>query len=221
MKRKVVCLISGGIDSPVAAYLVMNKGFTPVFVYCDNSPYGDEAALVRTVNAISKLKQNHDGETELLVVPHGESLTQAMKCPRKYLCILCKRSMFRIAEAIADLEEADAIVTGEALGQKASQTLINLGVTVEAVKLPIIRPLIGMNKLETEFIGRKIGTFGVASQAGICCSAAPLKPSTRAKLELIRDAEKSIDVKGIVERELRGIRRIKIHLGKGSGVKRR
>ena len=112
MKGKVVCLISGGIDSPVASYLVMNKGFTPVFVYCDNSPYGDEAALVRTVNSVSKLEQNHDGETELLVVPHGESLTQAMKCSRKYLCILCKRSMFRIAEAIADLEEAEAIVTG-------------------------------------------------------------------------------------------------------------
>ena len=211
MKGKVVCLISGGIDSPVASHLVMSKGFAPVFVYCDNSPYGDEAALARTAKSVSKLRQNYDGETELLVVPHGESLTQAMKCSRKYLCILCKRSMFRIAEAIAGMEGADAIVTGEALGQKASQTLKNLSVTSEAVRLPIIRPLIGMNKLETEFIGRKIGTFDIASQAGICCSAAPLKPSTRAKIDFIRDEERDVDVKGIVERELRGIRRIKIH----------
>ena len=211
MKGKVVCLISGGIDSPVASHLMMSKGFTTVFVYCDNSPYGDEAAMRRTMNSVSRLRKYQEGENELLVVPHGESLTEALRCcPRKYLCILCKRSMFRIAEAIAAMERADAIVTGESLGQKASQTLRNLGITVQAVTIPVIRPLIGMNKLETEVIGRRIGTFDIARQEGVCCSVAPLKPSTKARFELINDIEKDLDANKLVESELKGVRRIRI-----------
>jgi thiamine biosynthesis protein ThiI len=211
MKGKVVCLISGGIDSPVASYLMIEEGFRPVFVYFDNSPYADEAAKIRTIEAVKKLKQHISEEIELIVVPHGRGLAEALKnCPRKFLCVLCKRMMFRVAERIAEREGAEAIVTGEALGQKASQTLINLKVTVNAVDIPIIRPLIGMNKLETEIIGRKVGTFEIACKPGVCCSVAPSKPSTRAHIERIEEMETKIDIKEIIENNLKESERIRI-----------
>jgi tRNA uracil 4-sulfurtransferase len=212
VKGKVVSLISGGIDSPVASYLMIRSGFRPIFVYFDNTPYADEAAKARTVDAVRKLRQYIDEDLELLLIPHSEVLSEALeKCPQKFLCLICKRMMFRVAERVALQEGAEAMVTGEALGQKASQTLMNLRVTISALEnLPVLRPLIGMNKLEIEMIGRRIGTFEVSGRPGICCSIAPSKPSTKAHIKGIVEMETKIDIEGIIERDLKGIERIKI-----------
>jgi len=155
LQGKAICLVSGGIDSPVAAWLAMKKGCTLVFVHFDNSPFTDETTQQRALEAIKKLKQHtSEKSVKLYIVPHGDDLADILKnCPRNLTCVLCKRMMYRVAEKIALMENAEAIVTGEIIGEHASQTLRNLHVENLAVsKTTVLRPLIGMNKTEVENI---------------------------------------------------------------------
>lgn len=205
--QKVVCLVSGGIDSPVAAWLAIRKGFIPLFVYFDNSPFTDETTAQRALQAIGKLRHLiPDNEAKLYVVPHGEDLADILRnCPRNLTCVLCRRMMYRVAEKIALREGAEGIVTGEIIGEHASQTLTNLRVVSQAISnVVILRPLIGMNKTEVEAVARKIGTFDASTKPASCCTGPPPKPRTRAKLEEVLHAEKSLNIEGIVKRALQG-----------------
>jgi thiamine biosynthesis protein ThiI len=159
---RVVCLLSGGIDSPVACWLMMKRGCPIVPVYFDNAPFTDETTTERTIAVAKKLFEwaivfPH----KLYIVPHGQNLAVFQeKCPKKLTCILCKRMMYRIAEQIAEIERAEGISTGESIGEQASQTLHNLRVLDEvARKYPVYRPLLGFDKTETEALARKIGTW--------------------------------------------------------------
>lgn len=208
LQSKVVCLVSGGIDSPVAAWLTIRKGFVPVFVYFDNAPFTDETTEERALEAIRKLKHHADIESaRLYVVPHGSDLADILSnCPRNLTCILCRRMMYRVAEKIAQQEGAEAIVTGEIIGEHASQTLRNLRVESEAVtKVTLLRPLIGMNKTEVEAIARKIGTFDSSTKPASCCTGPPPKPRTRARFEEVHEAEKNLNAEQMVERDLKNI----------------
>jgi thiamine biosynthesis protein ThiI len=112
--------------------------------------------------------------------------------------------MYRIAERIAETEKTDGIVTGEAIGEQASQTITNLRVLDEAsAKYPIHRPLLGFDKTETTELARKIGTFEISTQKAKRCSAAPTKPSTKAKLEIVKKAEENFDIKQMVEESVK------------------
>lgn len=205
---KVVCLVSGGIDSPVAAWLAMKKGYVPVFVYYDNYPFADETTKQRALDAIKRLsKYARDERVNLYIIPHGNNLADILRnCPRNLTCILCRRMMYRVAERVARMEGADAIVTGEIIGEHASQTLRNLRVENEALsEFSIMRPLIGMDKLEVENLARKIGTFEASTAPASCCSAPPKKPRTRADLEEIRRAEKKLNIENMIERDLKGV----------------
>lgn len=206
-QSKVICLVSGGIDSPVAAWLMMRKGCFPVFVFFDNYPYADETTKQRAMEAIKKLSEyTHGDKLKVYVVPHGDDLTDILRnCPRNLTCVLCRRMMYRLAEKIALSEGADAIVTGEIIGEHASQTLVNLRVGTQAIRgVSILRPLLGMNKREVENLARKIGTFDTSTKPASCCTGPPRKPRTRARLEEIQEAEKCLDIERMISRDLEG-----------------
>lgn len=205
---KVVCLVSGGIDSPVAAWLAMKKSCVPVFVYFDNSPFADETTRQRALEAIKKLRQKDSEKTaRLYIVPHGDDLADILRnCPRELTCVLCRRMMYRVAEKIALEEGAEALVTGEIIGEHASQTLRNLRVESEALTtLTVLRPLAGMNKIEVESLARKIGTFDASTKPASCCSGPPPKPRTRARFEEVLEAERSLKIEGMIERDLKSL----------------
>lgn len=205
-KAKAVCLVSGGIDSPVAAWLMSKKGCTPIYVYFDNSPLTDETTKQRALDAIKKLTLLSGTQSaQLYIVPHGENLADILRgCPRNLTCVLCRRMMYRIAEQIALREGAEAVVTGEIIGEHASQTLRNLHVESDAVsQVTLLRPLVGMNKTEVEAIARKIGTFDDSTKPASCCSGPPPLPRTRAKFEEVHQAEEKMDLAAMVKRTMK------------------
>ncbi len=203
VEGKVVALISGGIDSPVAAWMMMKRGCEVVPLYLDNRPFADDATLERAILVTDVLKE-YQPNIELNVVQHGDFLVKAKKFLKQkgaenYTCVICRREMYRKAEQLARKVEAKAIVTGESLGQVASQTLDNLHAIDSAANIPIFRPLIGFDKLESINLARKIGTFetsimpvmGCGASAGRGCGAAPRKPATKARLEKVLELEKA------------------------------
>ncbi len=202
---KVVCLVSGGIDSPVAAWLVIKKGCTPIFVFYDNYPFTGETTKKRALDTIKKLSEYAlERPVKVYVVPHGEDLADILRnCPRNLTCVLCRRMMYRVAEKIASIEGAEAIVTGEIIGEHASQTLRNLRVENEALKeFSVLRPLIGMDKLEVERLARETGTFDISARPALCCSAPPKRPRTKARLEEVIGAECDLAVEDMIKRDL-------------------
>ena len=206
---KVVCLLSGGIDSPVACWLAMKRGCPVVPVYFDNSPFTDESTTERALSVARVLFDWAIGfPRKVYVVPHGQNLAEfKKKCPERLTCILCKRMMYRIAERIAEMERAEGIVTGEAIGEQASQTLQNLRVlNTAATKYPIHRPLLGFDKAETEWIAQKIGTYEPSAKRAKGCSAAPRKPATMAKPQEVAKAEENLNVGEMVERSVKSLK---------------
>jgi thiamine biosynthesis protein ThiI len=186
---------------------MMRKGCFPVFVFFDNYPYADETTKQRAMEAIKKLSEyTHGDKLKVYVVPHGDDLTDILRnCPRNLTCVLCRRMMYRLAEKIAQLEGADAIVTGEIIGEHASQTLVNLRVGTQALRdVSILRPLLGLNKREVESLARKIGTFDTSTKPASCCTGPPRKPRTRARLKEIQEAEKGLDTERMINRDLEG-----------------
>jgi thiamine biosynthesis protein ThiI len=205
--KKCLLTISGGIDSPVAGFLMLRKGFELVALHFDNRPFSNEIPLEKTKTLLEILSKKFGKKIKLCIVPHGKSQSEIVRnCNRKYTCILCRRIQFRIAEAIARKEKADFIVTGEALGQKASQTIRNIATIDSAVKIPVVRPLIGLDKEEIIKIAREAGTFETSSINTPCCSVVPMFPSTASRLEEIEFNEGKIDVGKLVREGVKGSR---------------
>jgi thiamine biosynthesis protein ThiI len=203
---KVICLLSGGIDSAVACWLVMKRGCPIIPVYFDIAPFTDEAATAKALDVARKLFEWSIGfPRKVYIVPHGKNIEIFVgESPRKLTCILCKRMMYRVAEQIAEIEKAEGIMTGEAIGEQASQTLHNLRVLNEvAIEYPVHRPLLGFNKLETEELAKKISTFEISTRKTEGCSAAPKKPATKARLAIVKKVEQELDVEGMVEESVR------------------
>lgn len=184
----------------------MKRDCTPIFAYFDNSPFTDETTQQRAMEAVEKLSKLSGKTVKLYVVPHGEDLAEILRnCPRRLTCVLCRRMMYRVAERIALKEGAEAIATGEIIGEHASQTLRNLHVESEAVSsVTILRPLAGENKTEVESIARKIGTFDSSTKPASCCTGPPPKPRTRARIEEVLEAERSLKIEELIEKDLRG-----------------
>ena len=202
---KAVCLISGGIDSPVAAHLMLKKGWELAFVYLMNAPFADERTAYRAYDAVDILRKKSPKAGKMYVVPHGPNLKEfAGKLERRFTCVLCRRMMFRIAEKIAKKEGATAILTGENLAQVASQTLPNLVVVSKATSLPLLRPLIGLDKQEIIKIAEEVGTFDSSIQPARCCWIVPPTPSTAARLEVIEREEGKLDIEEMVKEAVEG-----------------
>ncbi|MFA5414111.1 MAG: tRNA uracil 4-sulfurtransferase ThiI [Methanoregula sp.] len=192
----LVALVSGGIDSPVAAWMMMKRGcrVVPLFVALDT--FLDETTLAKAEQVTATLAQYQPG-IDLVVVRDGYLAKAKAELARmhreKYTCLFCKRRMYRIATAYAESIGARGVVTGESLGQVASQTLDNLLVLTDAAELPVYRPLIGLDKEEIIKIGRRIGTFEPSISPASGCTAVPHGPSTKARLTDIREIERTLD----------------------------
>ncbi|MBI5253996.1 MAG: tRNA 4-thiouridine(8) synthase ThiI [Euryarchaeota archaeon] len=194
VEGKVVVLISGGIDSPVAAWLMMKRGCEVVALFMNPSPLVDERTVNRAMRAVEKLAEWKNAEIKTYVAPYGSVLIELLKAGSKLGCVLCKRMMYRVAELAAEKEGAKAIVTGESLGQVASQTLDNLSAIDAVTTLPVFRPLIGMDKAEIVELAKKIGTYEISILPANCCLGPPLRPATKASLEKVERTEAQLDV---------------------------
>ncbi|MEJ2243686.1 MAG: tRNA 4-thiouridine(8) synthase ThiI [Candidatus Bathyarchaeota archaeon] len=212
VQPRVLGLFSGGIDSPVACWLVMKRGSPVVPVYFDNAPFTDEAVTKKALKvAEAVFSWAIGGPRKMYVVQHGENLRQIMETNRKYTCLLCKRMMYRVAEKLAEQLHAEGIVTGEAIGEQASQTMTNLRVLSESItEYPLHRPLLGFDKHETEALARKIGTYELSTRKASGCGAVPYQPSTKAKLEDVHKAEEKLDIPAMVERSLESVKMVEL-----------
>ncbi len=197
----LVALVSGGIDSPVAAWMMMKRGcrILPLFVALDT--FLDETTIARAERVVEILARYQPGirltviSDSYLAEAKRELLSRHLE---KYTCIFCKRRMYRVATEFALKNEAKGIVTGESLGQVASQTLDNLVVLTDAAsEVPIHRPLIGYDKEETITIAKAIGTFSESVSTASGCKAVPSGPSTKAKLATIREIEETLEASEI------------------------
>ncbi len=196
---KVIALVSGGIDSAAAISLALEQGMEVVALHYSTQPFADEKAEQKTIALIKHLRKRFGKEIKLIVVPFGKVLAAIAKnCDRKFNCVLCRRMMLRIGERIVKEEKASALLSGESLGQVASQTLTNLNAESGCTSIAVIRPLLGMDKLEIEKIAEQFETFKISTQASSCCSI-PDKPSTAAKRDFIEEEEKKFNVKELVE----------------------
>ncbi|RJS49770.1 MAG: tRNA 4-thiouridine(8) synthase ThiI [Methanobacterium sp.] len=206
---KLVALLSGGIDSPVATYLMMKRGCQIIALNFNNDPFTSQVSLEKVQKIVEKLREYSPGvKLDLKVVEYGEYLQNCkVKAPEKMTCVLCKTGMYRIAEMVARREGAMGIVDGSSMGQVASQTLPNLMVTRHAVKIPILSPLIGMDKVEIENMAKEIGTYDISIIPDGGCSAVPRYPETNADLERVLDAQESMDMDGELKNALKSLKK--------------
>ncbi|WP_456473886.1 tRNA uracil 4-sulfurtransferase ThiI [Candidatus Pyrohabitans sp.] len=201
---KVLALVSGGIDSPVAAWLMMRRGAEVVALFMDPTPLVDERTPARAKDAIIALASWTGKPIKTYLVPYGDVLIQLLKVKDYRMgCVLCKRMMYRVAERVAKREGAQALVTGESLGQVASQTMPNLAAISDVTCMPIFRPLIGMDKEEIVSLAKRIGTYEISTRPANCCLGPPPKPVTSATVERAEKAEAGLGVEALAE-ELAG-----------------
>lgn len=206
---RVVCLLSAGFDSPVAAYHLMKRGANVIFVHFHSYPYVSKNSIDQAFDLVKVLTE-YQYQSVVYQVPFAEAQkVVVVNSPTALRVILYRRLMVRIAEAVARLESSQALVTGESLGQVASQTLSNIQVIDAAATLPILRPLIGMDKVDILTIARAIGTYELSSQPyDDCCSyLLPRSPETQAGLEQVLEGEKNIDVEGLVRQTVAASKR--------------
>jgi thiamine biosynthesis protein ThiI len=202
----VVALLSGGIDSPVAAARMMRRGCHVTFVHFHAAPYQSRASQEKARELVRRLVA-YQYDARLVLVPFGEVQREIVtRVPPPPRVILYRRMMVRIAGAIAARVGAEALVTGDSLAQVASQTLRNLAVVEEAAELPLYRPLIGMDKLEVTREAERLGTLAISEEPDEdCCSLfVPKHPTTGARLEAIRAAEAPLDLGRLVDQAVAG-----------------
>ncbi len=197
---RLLSLISGGFDSPVAAYRMMQRGCRVNFVHFHSAPYQDKTSQDK-VHELVKHLTRHQFQSRLYLVPFGEIQRQIVAAVARPLrVVLYRRMMLRIAEKIARKEKAKALITGESVGQVASQTLDNMTVIQQAVQIPILRPLVGMDKQEIVDQARRIDTFDISSVPDQdCCQLfVPKHPATKARFDDVVADEAKLDVNELI-----------------------
>jgi thiamine biosynthesis protein ThiI len=202
----VICLISGGIDSPVAAYRMMKRGCKAVFVHFHGRPYLSRVSEEKVRDQVTLLTA-YQLYSRLHLIPFGEIQSQiVIKAPPPVRVVLYRRLMLRIAAVIAEQEKAWALTTGDSLGQVASQTPENIAVINEATSLPILRPLIGMDKLEITQQAQALGSFetSIEPDQDCCTLFVPKHPQTRCHLPHILQVEQDLDIPGLVRQGIQG-----------------
>ena len=202
---RVACLLSGGIDSPVAAHRMMKRGCTVTFIHFHSYPILSRASQDKA-RELASLLTRWQLHSRLFLVAFGDIQQQVvLAVPGPMRVVVYRRLMLRIAERIARARRAQALVTGEVVGQVASQTLENLSVIARATTLPILRPLIGMDKEEITAEAQALGSYPVSiiPDQDCCTLFTPRHPLTRARLEDVERAEQALDVDGLVERAVR------------------
>ena len=199
---KALLMLSGGIDSPVAGYMMAKRGLVVDCIHYVSPPYTSERARMK-VEALAEKMTDYCGDIKFYCVPFTE-LQEALRdnCPEEYFTVLMRRLMVKIANRICDRDGYGAIITGESVAQVASQTLTALYCTNEAAEYPVFRPVIGMDKKEIIDISRKIDTYETSTLPyEDCCTVfSPKHPKTKPRIEDIKAAEASFDFDALVEK---------------------
>ncbi len=209
---RAVSMLSGGIDSPVSTYMMAKRGVSIIPVHFFSFPYTSQLAKEKVIR-LAELLGPYCGKLTLEVVPFTHIQEEIRdKCPEEYFTIIMRRFMTRISQRIAEANGCSAIVTGESLGQVASQTMEAMAVTEECVSIPVIRPLVCLDKTEIISVARKIGTFdtSILPYEDCCTVFTPRHPKTKPRLEEVLKAEAPLDVEGLVEEAVTGIERVVI-----------
>lgn len=205
---KAALLISGGIDSPVAGHMMAKRGIVLDAVHFASPPFTSPQAEMKVHDLLRQVAK-YSGDIGLYTVPFTEIQTQIRdNCPEELFTLIMRRFMMRIAERIARREDCAALVTGESVGQVASQTILALGCTDAVVGMPVFRPLIGMDKDEIISRARQIDTFDISIRPyEDCCTVfTPKHPKTRPQISFLEHAEAALDVDALVERAVEGTR---------------
>ena len=205
---RAALLISGGIDSPVAGYMMAKRGVELIPVHFASPPYTSERAEEKVVSLLEQVAA-YAGRMKLRIVPFTHIQEEIRRaCPEELFTLVMRRFMMRIAAEIARRADCGALVTGESVGQVASQTLPALMCTEAVTDLPVLRPVIGMDKEEIVAIARRIDTFDISIQPyEDCCTVfTPRHPRTRPRLQQLEEAEQGLDIEGLVRGALEGVR---------------
>ena len=201
-----VSLLSGGLDSPVSSWMIARRGVELEMVHFVSPPYTSQQAQDKVVE-LARLLTASCGRMIVHIIPFTEIQEEIRKnCPEEFFTLIMRRFMMRIAQAVAKKAGASALVTGESLGQVASQTMLSLGVTEAVTDMPVLRPLIGMDKVEIIRLARRIGTYdtSILPYEDCCTVFTPRHPCTRPVLADIEAAEAALDVEGLVAKALEG-----------------
>ncbi len=209
---KAAILISGGIDSPVAAYMMAKRGIKLTGVHFASPPYTSERAEQKVVSLMERVAR-YAGHMKLHIVPFTRIQEEIRRaCPEEYFTLIMRRFMMRLAQRVAREQNCGALITGESVAQVASQTIPALAVTDALATMPVFRPVIGMDKEEIVAIARKIDTFELSIQPyEDCCTVfTPRHPCTKPKLPKVVEAEAVLDIDALVEDAMAGIRVLEI-----------
>ncbi len=200
MSIKLVSLLSVGIDSPVAAYLMAESGADVFLLHLHQDSTGGDGDLEAIEEMAGKIGGYYD--VHLTVAQNFGEVQDGIfsKVDRHLQCVLCRRMMYRVAERYADKHEAKGIVTGESMGQVASQTLSNLVTEDKAIEKPVYRPLIGLDKNEITEIAKDIGTYDISIQPSTGCSLTPEGPRIRSRGDEVVKEEKELDIEGLLRK---------------------
>jgi len=210
-----VHLLSAGIDSPVAGYLLVKSGIEPIFLTGDATPFATNLTTDTAMQLASKIAMHAGKALKMYILPHGPNL-QAIQATwnqqeLKYTCIFCKRMLYRVAKALAIQENAQAISTGEIIGEQASQTIDNMALIQESVgSFIVIRPLLTWDKVDVIKLAREIGTFDISNSVKDPCKAVPKYPMTHGKIENYRHMEAKVEVQSLVDAAMEGLRSIMV-----------
>jgi tRNA uracil 4-sulfurtransferase len=208
---KAISLISGGIDSPVASFYMMKRGIKNVFLHFHAYPSTSKESILKVERIVKKLS-SFQGKSVLYLVPFDEIQKEIMlNSKEKFRVLLYRRFMMRIAEEITKKEKAKAIITGESLGQVASQTMENIEVTGSVVNIPVFRPLIGLNKREIISEAEKIGTYDISilAEEDCCVRFLPKNPETRGEISKIIKEEDTLPTERLIKEALeKAVRKI-------------
>ena len=206
MGGRAVSLLSGGLDSPVSSWMMARRGVELEMVHFVSPPYTSPQAQEKVLE-LARLLTGWCGRMMVHIIPFTHIQEEIRKnCPEEYFTLIMRRFMMRLAQAVAARCKAGALVTGESLGQVASQTKLALGPTEDVCRIPVLRPLIGMDKVEIIRMARQIGTYdtSILPYEDCCTVFTPRHPCTRPKLEDVRAAEAALDVDALVAEAMEG-----------------
>ena len=209
---KATLLLSGGIDSPVAGHMIAKRGVEIDAVNFFSFPYTSDRAKEKVIELASIIAR-YTSKINLYIVPFTEIQLQIRdKCPEEHMTLVMRRFMMRISERIARKNKSKALITGESVGQVASQTLAALAVTNAVVDMPVLQPLVGMDKIEIMDRAREIDTFetSILPYEDCCTVFTPKHPTVNPKRESIEKSEKVLDIEALIEEAMQGIEVLEI-----------
>ena len=212
MGGKAVSLLSGGIDSPVACWMIAKRGVQLELVHFFSPPYTSQQAKEKVI-ALARELTPWCGRMTLSIIPFTEIQEEIRRaCPEDHFTLIMRRFMMRLAERVARRTGCKALVTGECLGQVASQTMDALTVSDDACAMPVLRPVIGMDKEEIVRLSRKIGTFdtSILPYEDCCTVFTPRHPRTHPVLEEVVQYEAALDIEGLIQRAMEGVERVTV-----------